>query len=111
MIKTELVPRAGAATKRSPLRAIGWAAMGTGAAAIVGGVVLMAIDEPKVKGGAQQETYRPTMTPGIVTATVGGALVVAGVILYIEGKPATGVAVGIVPLSGGGWAFSFGGEL
>jgi len=90
-----------------PLLAYGVA--GAGAAALVTGIVLIAIDQdPPDPKGEQPPTYRDTATGGVVLAVAGAAAIGAGAYLWWRGSHA-GAPVAAVTTSGGlvGWSGRF----
>jgi hypothetical protein len=112
VVAVELVPRGATAggPGASRLRTVGYVVGGVGLAAIAGGVVLMAIDDPRVEGGARASSYRESFTPGLYTTIGGAALLGTGVALWFIGKPAAPVTAAALPVDGG-WAFTVAGEL
>jgi hypothetical protein len=82
--------------------------VGAGALSVVGGLVMIGIDEDPTPQGAQRPTYRDTATSGAVLAIAGAAAIGAGVYLWFtERRGAHPVAA---VSSGGavvGWAGRF----
>ena len=91
-----------------PSRLVPMTLVGVGAAALLTGVVLLAIDEDPTPTGVQQATYRDTDTSGVVFGLAGAAAVGVGVYLWLH--PSAGSApVASVGRDGGtiGWAGRF----
>ena len=74
--------RAGGPLARPRFGVWKWVALGTGAAAIAGGVVLLALDEPEVKDGTRRPERYETTAAGYATGAVGVALVVTGGVMW-----------------------------
>jgi hypothetical protein len=91
-----------------PVRTWKWLALGSGLAAVAGGVTLVALHEPARSldegDSRNDQPRRNTRTAGIVTASVGAALSGVGVYLFIRDhrdKRAAPEAAAIVPVDGG----------
>jgi hypothetical protein len=102
---------------RSPLRTVGFVAIGVGGAGLVAGAITLAVDAAKHSSLASQctggtcgpglqgavDTYH---TLGVVSSTslvVGGALAVTGIVLVFAAPKARQETVGLVPLLGPGF--------
>lgn len=57
-----------------------WLAVGGGAALMIGGGILIALDEDEVQHGTVVPDYRDTMTGGLVLAASGAVVVTAGIL-------------------------------
>lgn len=96
-----------AETQPQPLLAYGVA--GAGAAALITGVILIAIDQdPPAPKGEQPPTYRDTATGGFLLAVAGAAAIGAGAYLWWRGShPGTPIAA-VTGTSGlVGWSSRF----
>lgn len=75
-----------------------WASLGAGGSLLLSGVVLIAVHQPKIEDGHQNETVFESRPYGIAAAAVGGALLVTGgVLFYLDRgeRPGSQVAVGL----------------
>ena len=100
-------PAPASEARPQPLLAYGIA--GAGAAALITGVILIAIDQdPPDPKGEQPPTYGDTATGGFVLAVAGAAAIGAGAYLWWRGSHA-GAPVAAVTSSGGlvGWSGRF----
>jgi hypothetical protein len=82
--------------------------IGVGALALVGGVVMVAIDKDPDPKGVQSETYRDSATIGTVVGIAGAAALGVGIYLWITDKPSS-QPVAAVSRDGAivGWAGRF----
>lgn len=84
--ETKVVPPPGGDDRPKPSRVLPIAVMAGGAALVIGGVVLLAMDEDPVQDGAQVPEYSNTAWPGIGLAAAGAATIGAGVWLWLRGS-------------------------
>jgi hypothetical protein len=70
-------------------RMLPYGLVGAGALALVGGVVMIAIDEDPNPIGVQSPTYRDTATIGTVVGIAGAAALGVGLYLWITDKPSS----------------------
>jgi hypothetical protein len=82
--------------------------MGAGALALVGGIVMIGIDEDPDPSGLQSPTYRDTATVGTVVGIAGAAAFGVGLYLWMTDKPSS-QPVAAVSRDGAivGWAGRF----
>ena len=94
------------AQENAPLRAAHSSHVGSkllvagGVATMIGGGVLLAIDEDPSKGGPVKPTYRETTLPGIVTLSAGAVLTGVGLWLWLrdDGSSAAATANRSLPI-------------
>lgn len=72
-----------------PTPVLPYSLMGVGALALVGGIVMIAIDEDPSPSGTQSPTYRDTGTAGAIVTGVGAAALGVGLYLWMTEKPAS----------------------
>lgn len=109
-------PEAGASASTTPAttetgggsRMLPYGLIGVGALALVGGVVMIGIDEDPDPVGVQSPTYRDTATAGTVIGIAGAAALGVGLYLWMTDKPSS-QPVAAVSRDGAivGWAGSF----
>jgi hypothetical protein len=75
-----------AGERSSSRRMLPYGLIGAGALGVVGGLVMIGIDEDPTPHGDQRPTYRDTATPGAVLAIAGAAAVGAGVYLWLTDR-------------------------
>lgn len=72
-----------------PPHVLPYGLMGVGALALVGGVVMLAIDEDPEPAGKQSATYRDTGTAGALVTGVGAVALGVGLYLWMTDKPSS----------------------
>jgi hypothetical protein len=75
-----------ASEQASSRRMLPYGLIGAGALGVVGGLVMIGIDEDPTPHGVQRPTYRDTATPGAVLAIAGAAAIGAGVYLWLADR-------------------------
>ena len=99
-----------------PAKIAGWTMVGVGAAALVGGVVMLAVADPQLgadgviipkdgqtpdEAAAAYRTARTQQTIGGVIAGVGGAMAVGGLVMVLMTGEEPAQTVSVVPVAGG----------
>lgn len=99
-----------------PAKIAGWTMVGVGAAALVGGVVMLAVADPQLgadgviipkegqtpdAAAAAYRTARTQQTIGGVIAGVGGAMAVGGLVMVLMTGEEPAQTVSVVPVAGG----------
>lgn len=95
---------------KRPYKTWKWVTLVSGAVGVAAGVTLIAMHEPEVVDGMRNLDARNTKTIGIISAGVGGALVVGGVLLWLKDKGhARERRMAVTPTQGGAM-FALGGR-
>lgn len=90
-------------------RVVPWGVVGSGAAAVIAGGVMIAVDEDFRRSGKQEASYRDTAPGGVAIAAVGIAALGIGIYLVVR-KPKRTTSPTVSVTSGAaviGWAGSF----
>jgi hypothetical protein len=92
----------------SSRRLLPYGLIGAGGLALVGGIVMIAVDEDPDPAGTQQPTYRDTATTGTIVGALGAAALGVGCYLWFSDRPSS-TPVAAVARDGGfvGWIGSF----
>jgi hypothetical protein len=93
-----------------PERTLAYAAIGAGAAVLITGVVLLAIDEDVIATGPQLPEYRNTAPGGVALVAIGAAAAgVGGYLWWRSTRPRSGHPVAGIARGGGfvGWSARF----
>lgn len=75
-----------------------WLVAGSGAALVIGGGVLIALDEDEVQQGTVIPDYRDTATGGLVLAVTGAVVVTAGVVWLTRARKKPPIAPTVAPV-------------
>jgi hypothetical protein len=86
---TSTAPSSAATTEAGGSKMLAYGLVGVGALALVGGVVMIGIDEDPDPVGVQSPTYRDTATIGTIVGIGGAAALGVGLYLWITNKPSS----------------------